>query len=164
MYSMYKRVLGLYLLFLVLQTACGDIVPIWVGQQDLSDYTIYTAENPCEFSMVVDPIGEQLKLRLELEITYDIGISRSSLPIRLVILNKDKSKTLFSKETIVQLKAEGEWLGIPEENEIDYTIAHNAIPSLTIAPGTYVLEVYANDQDQAKIYGIVSITARLYPS
>jgi len=152
----------LCILFPVFWVSCGDIVPTWVGEQSLEDYTLRKSSQPCVFPMIIDPIGDMLDLRMEMEITYDVGIGRNNLPLRLLIIDPAKDRIIKEVETTVTLKAGGEWLGIPKENEIDYTITHNAIPHLKIKPGNYLLQVYANDRKQEKIYGIVSITARLY--
>ncbi len=157
-----ERKIWLCILFPVFLISCGDIVPIWMSYQSLEDYTLRKSSQPCEFPITIDPIGEMLNLRMEMEITYDVGIGRNNLPIRILIIDPATDKTIKEVETTITLKADGEWLGIPKENEIDYTITHNAIPVLKMKPGNYLLQVYANDRKQEKIYGIVNITARLY--
>ncbi|MEL6592698.1 MAG: hypothetical protein AAFQ68_21545, partial [Bacteroidota bacterium] len=54
------------------------------------------------------------------------------------------------------------WLGEPKQNEIDFSLTHIAIPELRLKPGEYTLRIYANDEAQESVYGIVNVEARLY--
>ncbi len=142
-------------------TSCGDIIPLWVGEAELNDYTLYYTDKPLEFNINIDPLNQDtLRTRLELEITYYTEIGRTDIPIFLVL--EDSKNNVSEYNTNITIKADGEWLGYPRNNEMDYTITHNAIDDLEINGGQYLLRVYANDEDQEKIYGIINVVARLY--
>lgn len=115
---------------------------------------------PCEYQVNLEHIGQPTSAMLELVITYYVGTTRSELPLFIVL--EDKDHKLSEYTTLVVLKAEGEWMGIPETNEIDYTLTHIAIPQIELQPEEYTLRVYANDEDIESLYGIVNITARFY--
>jgi len=139
-------------------------MPTWVDQRQLNDYTLYdeSEDQPCAFGMVIDSIIDPRHLRLEMELTYDVGISRDNLPLQVHILNQRATVVLSEIEINLDLKKDGKWLGIPHENEIDYTITQDIASHLIIDPGTYWLYLYANDRSSRNIYGIVEITVRLF--
>lgn len=93
-------------------------------------------------------------------LTYYTGLGRNEIPIYMVL--EDAKTNVQEFQTNIPIKSSGAWQGVPDENEIDYTITHTAIPSLTLEEGTYSLKIYANDDKEEKIYGIVRIAARLY--
>jgi hypothetical protein len=98
---------------------------------------------------------------LELAITYDQGINRRSLPLFLTLEAPDHQVQEFN--TTVIIKEEGEWLGIPEENEVDYTVTHVAAMGLRLQPeAPYELKIYANDDAHEKIYGVIRVVLRVY--
>jgi hypothetical protein len=139
---------------------CGDIVPVWSGEAALQEQTLYFTENPLEFPVDIDVKDSLVNLRLELQVTYYQGIGRESLPLFLIL--EDKDHNIIEHTTDILLKVENEWLGIQEKNEIDYSITHNAIPDISLLPGKYSLKIYANDEKAEKIYGVVRIIARFY--
>jgi hypothetical protein len=139
---------------------CGDIVPVWSGEATLKGQTLHFTEGPLEFPVDIEVKDSIVNLRLELQVTYYQGIGRDNLPLFLIL--EDKDHNIIENTTDIQLKAENEWLGIQEKNEIDYTITHNAIPDISLAPGKYSLKIYANDEKAEKIYGVVRIVARFY--
>lgn len=151
----------LFLSCLIVGTSigCGDIRPLWKGSIELKDYTMYYSE-PCEYQVNLKHIGRPTPAMLELVITYYVGTTRNSLPLFVVL--EDQNHKLSEFTTLVVLKAEGEWMGIPEENEIDYTLTHIAIPELILNPEEYTLRIYANDEEIESLYGVVNISARFY--
>ncbi|MEL6195048.1 MAG: hypothetical protein AAFR66_23525 [Bacteroidota bacterium] len=146
--------------FLLTIASCGDLVPVWRGEIILSDYTLYYSDLPREFEIDISDQNAGQELRLELELTYYTGLGRNELPIYMVL--EDENTNVQEFQTDLVIKADGSWQGIPDENEIDYTITHTAIPSIILENGKYSLKLYANDDKEEKIYGIVRIAARLY--
>jgi len=147
-------------LCLLVLGGCADIRPLWKGVQSLESLTMYFSE-PVEFRIETPPGEDPLIAMLELAITYDQGINRSDLPLFLTLEAPDHQVQEFN--TTIPLKREGEWLGIPEENEVDYTITHVAASHLKLAPdATYELKLYANDEEKEKIYGVIRVVVRLY--
>jgi hypothetical protein len=139
---------------------CADIRPLWKGEQSLESLTLYFSE-PVEFQIQTPAADEPLITMLELAITYDQGINRSDLPLFLTLEAPDHEVMEF--DTVVPLKREGEWLGIPEENEVDYTVTHIAVTNLKLEPdAAYALKIYANDEAKEKIYGVIRVTLRVY--
>lgn len=148
-------------LVLLAMLGCGDIIPLWRGELSLNDYTLYYSDYPSEFEMDLSEVqGQEVHARLELVIRYYVGIGRSDLPLFIIIEDEENNISEFT--TNVPLKSGDQWLGIPAENEIDYLITHDAIPSLKLKPSKYKLKIYANDDNEEKIYGVVRIEARLY--
>jgi hypothetical protein len=139
--------------------ACSDIVPVWVGQKKLDDLTLYYSDLPLEFDLRLKT-EKTLDLRLELEITYYSGIGREDLPLTLII----EGDSLLPREFPVRitLKEGEQWQGIPDANEIDYSLTYEAISSISLKPGDYILKMYANDEKEEKIYGVTRIVARLF--
>ena len=148
-------------LIIICCCGCGDIVPVWVGESNLEDFTLYYTE-PVDFEVNVDRLAASLDLRLELEITYYQGIGRNTLPLFIVIQDKEREKDVREFTVDVQLRSGDEWLGIPSSNEIDYVLTHNAIESLDLQQGLHTMKIFTNDEEEEKIYGIVKIIARLY--
>ncbi|MEM9933230.1 MAG: hypothetical protein AAF824_06450 [Bacteroidota bacterium] len=146
--------------FLLTIPSCGDIVPVWRGEIILSDYTLYYSDLPREFEIEITDQNAGQELRLEMALTYYTGLGRNEIPIYMVL--EDAKTNVQEFQTNIPIKSSGAWQGVPDENEIDYTITHTAIPSLTLEEGTYSLKIYANDDKEEKIYGIVRIAARLY--
>ena len=149
---------------LVLLFGCGDMVPLWTQQQQLSgDYTLYR-NVACEFEMLFDHPQPELYARLELEVMYDVSsIGQDALPLALFVERKDSVSTNFPTEYTlsVPLKKDGKWLGQASGNQVDNSLTFTAIESLPIKSNTpYALKVYANETDA--IYGIVRISARLF--
>jgi hypothetical protein len=92
-------------------------------------------------------------------------VGRQDLPLTLFIERKDSVEGAFPNEYpyTFSLKGEGEWLGTPNNNQVDYTLSEVVIEQITLRSGaTYSLKVYANDSRTGKLYGIVKITARLF--
>lgn len=142
-------------------TGCGDLVPVWLQSNTLNDYTLENT-SPCSFDVSIEK-GTSITAWLELDITYDTGINRSRLPLKIALKEAGKDEYTAVYESIIDLKIEGEWMGIPLENEIDYMISHKAIPAITLEPQRrYILEVYSNDPESGSVYGIIKISARLY--
>lgn len=141
-------------------TGCSDIVPVWSGTATLEEQTLHFTEDPLEFNVVIDEPDSLVNLRLELQVTYYQGIGRGNLPLFLIL--EDAQHNIIENTTDILLKSEDEWLGIQEKNEIDYTITHNAIPDISLLPGTYSLKIYANDEQAEKIFGVVRMVARFY--
>ena len=140
-------------------SSCGDIRPLWKGEKKLDNYELYYSE-PCEFKVNLGMLQKEVNGMLELVITYYVGITRNNLPLFIVL--EDEEHNVSEYTTNVLLKDEGEWMGLPEKNEIDYTLTHIAIPEIKIKPGNYTMKFYANDDKEEKVYGIVKITARFY--
>ncbi|MEL7531420.1 MAG: hypothetical protein AAFN10_08945 [Bacteroidota bacterium] len=147
---------------IVVMSACGDIKPVWKGDMNMEKqgYTLHYSEDPVEFQLDLKASESDLDLMLELMISYYVGISRSELPLFIVLENENHDLFEYTSEVI--LKEDDTWLGIPQQNEIDYSLTHIAIPELRLKPGTYTLRIYANDEAQESIYGVVNIEARLY--
>lgn len=154
--------LSSYVMTIVVLSACADIKPVWMGGMNMEKqgYTLHYSEDPVEFKFDLKGIEANQELMLELVISYYVGISRSELPLFIVLENE--SHDLFEYTSEVILKEDDTWLGIPQQNEIDYSLTHIAIPELRLNPGTYTLRIYANDEAQESIYGVVNIEARLY--
>ena len=144
---------------LLLSAGCGEIRPIWKGTAKLEGYTMYFSE-PCEYTVDLTRYTTPLQTRLELVVTYYVGTTRTSLPLFIVL--EDSQHDLQEYATTVVLKENGTWLGDPEENEIDYSLTHTAVPALELKPDTYRLRIYANDEEAEKVTGVVQITARLF--
>jgi len=141
--------------------ACGEVSPIWKGEEALSEegYTLYFSE-PCEFEIDLRSLEGPLDTRLELSITYYVKIARTSLPLTLDFEDLDHNRREFNTEVLI--KDEGEWLGRPVEDGVDYTITHTAIERLPMNNTLYSLKIYSNDEDFEPIEGIVKVSARLY--
>lgn len=144
---------------LLLLAGCSEIRPVWKGSVKLDHYTLYYAE-PLEFSIDVKELWAEKPLMLELALTYYVGMNRTNLPLFLVI--EDPTHNLKEETVQIVLQESGEWLGYPEENEIDYTITQIAMEELQLKPGLHTLRVYANDEDEEKIYGLVQVEVRLF--
>ncbi|RMG27249.1 MAG: hypothetical protein D6730_07620 [Bacteroidetes bacterium] len=145
----------------LLLAGCGDMIPIWRGEVTLDDYTIYHSVYPVEFEVDLSrEQGAELNTRLELVIRYYVGIGRQNLPLFILIEDEENNIREFTVD--IPLKSGEQWLGVPAENEIDYVLTHTAIPSLRLKPGKYTLKMYANDELDEKIYGVVKIEARLF--
>ncbi|MCI4668448.1 MAG: hypothetical protein MRZ79_09930 [Bacteroidia bacterium] len=159
-FSKYFRFLLLVLLILS-GMGCGDIRPIWKGEKQLRDkgYTLYFSE-PCEFSIDLNDLNVPVNARLELAITYYVKISRTNLPLYLVLEDEKHVRREFF--TNVLIKDDGEWLGAPDEDNVDYTITHLAISEIELEKGIYSLKIYSDDQDFEQIEGVVKIAARLF--
>ncbi|MFK7925929.1 MAG: hypothetical protein AB8H47_28530 [Bacteroidia bacterium] len=155
-------ILSSYVMTIVVLTACGDIKPVWKGGMNMEKqgYTLHYSEDPVEFNFDLKGTDSNQELMLELVISYYVGISRSDLPLFIVLENENHD--LFEYTSEVLLKEDDTWLGIPQQNEIDYSLTHIAIPELRLKPDTYTLRIYANDEAQESIYGVVNIEARLY--
>ena len=153
--------LALSLTSLMVQ-GCGDIRPLWQGNMSMKDqgFTLHYSEDPVEFSLKINSEKEEVDLMLELVINYYVGIARNDLPLFIVL--EDAEHNVFEYSSEVILKEDGEWMGAPTQNEIDYSLTHIAIPELQLKNGDYTLRIYANDEAQASIYGVVSVEARLY--
>lgn len=147
------------LISLTLVWGCGEIRPLWKGEVKLENYELFYSE-PCEFEVDIRNLQGETRVMLELAITYYVGITRNNLPLFIVFEDQEHNVNEFT--TNVVLKEEGEWLGFPEENEIDYTLTHIAIPEFLVKPGLHTLKFYANDDSEEKVYGVVNIEARLF--
>lgn len=143
-------------------TGCGDLVPVWVGTAKLDDYTLYHNDTPCTFVVDVPNTPEARQtLSLELEVTYYAsGIGRSDLPLYIAIENERKEVQEF--KTNVLLNVDGNWLGTLEENDVDYTLSHVAIPALRLPPGKYSMKLFTADPKADKVVGVIKVTARLF--
>ncbi|MEO1450237.1 MAG: hypothetical protein AAFV07_11965 [Bacteroidota bacterium] len=146
-------------LVLLLGGGCAEIRPVWKGSVKLDHYTLYYAE-PLEFTIDVKELWAEKPLMLELALTYYVGMTRTNLPLFLVI--EDPEHNLKEETVQIVLQESGEWLGYPEENEIDYTITHIAMKGLKLKSGQHTFRIYANDDDEEKIYGLVRVEARLF--
>ncbi|RMG66502.1 MAG: hypothetical protein D6722_14910 [Bacteroidetes bacterium] len=149
----------LLLLSLLSWAGCGDVRPIWKGTVSLEGYTMYFSE-PCEYQVDLTRYSDTLAADLELVITYYVGTTRQDLPLFIVLENSRHDLQEYAIH--IPLKENGQWLGQPEENEIDYYLTHLAVSDLRLAPDTYTMRIYANDDKTEKVYGVVSITARLF--
>ncbi len=151
-------------LFFILLSGCGEIVPLWTEQVNLSgDYTLYR-NVAREFEIRFDHPQPELNTRLEFEVTYDVSsIGQDVLPLAIFVERKDSvSKSYPTEYTFsVPLKKDGNWQGQASGNQVDNSLTFTVIPELILKSNTpYVLKVYANESDA--IYGIVKIAARLY--
>lgn len=149
----------MYLVAIVAFYGCGDTVPVWVGEVKLHDYTLYRADIPCQFEASVP--NNATPLALELEITYYAKLGRNDLPLFIVLENK-ATKEVTEYKTSVPLIINGQPLGLLEENGVDYTLSHIAVPALRLPAGSYILKIYADDPSVDKIMGIVKITSRMF--
>ncbi|MEL6626045.1 MAG: hypothetical protein AAFQ83_11535 [Bacteroidota bacterium] len=151
---------GIVLLGLI-GTSCGDIRPLWKGEKKLSDqgYALYRIE-PCEFEIEIKTAQQEVDVMLELAITYYLNIARTQIPLFLIL--EDESHNITEYATNITIREEGELLGYPDENEVDYTISQIAIPELTLTPGFYNLKIYSNDRYSEKVDGLVKIVARVF--
>lgn len=147
-------------LLLIIGVACNDIIPVWVGEVTLNDYTLYYSDYPREFEIDLSGDESLVPMRLELTLTYYVGIGRTDLPLYLIL--EDENHEVREFHTTLNLKADNQWQGSAQDNEIDYTITHEAISELQLDPQKYKLKIYANDDEIDKIYGIVKLAARLY--
>lgn len=158
----FKAILLLLAATTLVLAGCGDLVPVWVGTVKLDDYTLYHNDTPCTFTVnVPDTPDARQPLSLEMELTYYAsGIGRSDLPLYIAIENEHKEVQEFS--TNVLLNIDGNWLGTLEENDVDYTLSHVAVPSLKLAPGKYSMKLFTADPKSEKVVGVIKITARLF--
>ncbi|WNJ18927.1 hypothetical protein [Pontibacter sp. G13] len=149
------------LLMVMLFQGCGDIGPVWKEDKQPEQFTLSFSE-PVEFTISLPPGQPDVQAYLEFSLTYYTGIARNTLPLFMVLEDNDLHQ-IKEFTTQIPLKENGQWKGLMHENEIDYYLTHVAIPSLTIEAGkTYSLKVYADDEKDEKIYGIVSMTGRLF--
>ena len=125
----------------------------------MENYEMYYSE-PIEFDMDLTNMPSEVDAMLEFVVTYYVGITRNNLPLFIVI--QDDQQNISEYTTNIVMKDEGEWLGMPEKNEIDYTLTHIAIPDIRLRPQVYKVKLYANDDDAEKVYGIVKIEARFF--
>lgn len=146
---------------LLLLAACGDLIPVGVGRARIPDFTLHHEEIPCEIPLDLVFPGGARNLHLELALTYEVVINRNSLPVRMVLLDS-LNEVVAHHELTIPLRVEGEWLGAPEDNEVDYTLTFNQAPIMELEPGRYDLHVYANDPSGKDIPGVVEIAARFY--
>lgn len=125
------------------------------GEVDLKDYTLSYNEAPLEFLLKVPGEGKEKKpFHLDLDLTYYVMIARNTLPLYVVI--EDSRDFTFQEFNVkVPLKSEGQWLGEAQDYDTDYRLSYTALPKLNIAPGTYTMKIYANDDKEEKIYGLV---------
>lgn len=154
--------LPLTLVMVGLLGGCGDVRPVWKGSMNMKKqgFTLHYSEDPIEFSLSIKPEQEEMELMLEMVVSYYTGISRNGLPLFLVL--EDEEHNVFEYNTEVMLKEDGQWMGIPQQNEIDYSLTHIAIPELRLKAGNYTLRIYANDEAQESVYGVVNVEVRLY--
>ena len=105
----------------LLWAACGGEAPIWKGEAVLKDYTMHYNEEPLEFDLVVSQNETQTKglFQLELELTYYVMISRSVLPL-YVVIEDSRDYTYQEFNVKIPLKKEGEWQGEADNYETDY--------------------------------------------
>lgn len=158
---LFRLVIFISFPILFILQSCGDIIPVWRQEKTINDYTLYYTDEPKEFQVDLTNEPEaKLDLRLELVVRYYIGIGRNELPLFIIIEDEENNISEFT--TSIPLKSGEQWLGVPAENEIDYTITHEAIPSLSLKPTTYSMKIYANDEKAEKIYGVVRLEARMY--
>ncbi|MEZ4830232.1 MAG: hypothetical protein R3C61_28695 [Bacteroidia bacterium] len=148
-----------FFFLILISLGCGEIRPVWKGEVKLENYELFYSE-PCEFKVQIPPMQDTINGMLELVVTYYVGITRNNLPLFIVL--EDQNHNVREFTTNVVLKEEGEWLGMPEENEIDYTLTHIAIPEVLLTSGGYTLRLYANDDSEEKVYGVVNIEARIF--
>lgn len=157
----YACFLSAYVMTLLVVSSCGEIKPVWKDGMNMEKqgYTLHYSEDPIEFGLEIKG-DEEREFLLELVVSYYVGISRSELPLFIVLENQNHD--LFEYTTEVILKEGDKWLGEPKQNEIDFSLTHIAIPELRLKPGEYTLRIYANDEAQESVYGIVNVEARLY--
>ena len=150
------------ILLVAILNGCGDLRPVWKDTMNMKKqgYTLHYSEDPVEFSLKIGSEQAQQSLMLELVVSYYTGISRNGLPLFLVL--EDADHNVYEYTTEIILKEDGEWMGVPQQNEIDYSLTHIAIPELELNSGQYTLRIYANDEAQESIYGVVNVEARLY--
>jgi hypothetical protein len=140
--------------------SCGELRPLWKGEFPLENYTLYYSE-PIEFSIPLqDYLTQPVTAMLELEVVYYVGITRTSLPLFIALEDKNHEVKEYSANIV--LKEDGEWLGVPRDNEIDVSLTYPIVDGLELKPEPYTLKIYSNDTEAEKVYGVVSVTARLY--
>jgi hypothetical protein len=138
------------------------MVPVWVGEANLADsgYTLYHTDSPCELQ--ADIPASKTPLSLELEVTYYYaGIGRADLPIYIALENQ-ATKEFSEYKTNIPLNVDGQWLGVLEENGVDYSVTHIVAPAVTLPAGKYTLKIYSDDDKTEKIFGVAKIIVRLY--
>jgi len=147
----------------LLASGCGDLAPLWSQESKLESLTLYFSD-PLEFTVDFNSPEPEVSCMLEMAITYDVGINRRMLPLYITLENPEEAQRVQEFYTEIQLREAEEWLGIPEDNGVDYTLTHIAAQKLKLKPDTpYTLKIFANDDDSEKIYGVVKVSARLYP-
>ncbi|GAB4417335.1 MAG: hypothetical protein OHK0039_27570 [Bacteroidia bacterium] len=142
-----------------LLAACGEVRPLWKGTSELKNHTVYFSE-PSEYLMDLTHLEQEIEASLELTVTYYAGTSHTTLP--LILIFEDSSHVIREYTTNIRLKEGGEWLGFPSEDGTSYTLSEVAIPEIALKPETYVLRIYANDEEAEKVEGILSLTARVF--
>ena len=126
----------------------------------MENYTLYYSE-PIEFEVPLeDYLTQPVTAMLELEVVYYVGITRSSLPLFIAL--EDENHVVQEYSANIVLKEEGEWLGVPRDNEIDVSLTYPVVTGLELRPETYTLKIYSDDTEAEKVYGVVAVTARLY--
>ncbi|MEO0896959.1 MAG: hypothetical protein AAFY71_11205 [Bacteroidota bacterium] len=153
------KFIGYSVIAVIFLTSCGEIRPVWKEERKLDDFTL-EFQTPCEFQIALENATEPVTVKLELAITYYVGISRTSLPLYLVIEDENHNIQEFTPD--IQIKREGKWIGTKDENEVDYTITHEAISAITFEKGTYSLKIYSNDENSEQVDGIIKISVRLF--
>ena len=146
---------------ILLCVACSDIVPVWVNSAEIKDFSLNPGISPYNIPMTLE-FEDAKDLWLELELTYDQGIGRNKVPLKIELHSLPSEKPIQSFDIAIPIKAENEWLGIPHANGVDYTITHQAIPKLQLSAGNYMWKIFGNNQGPEPMYGIIGLSARLY--
>ena len=142
---------------------CADIRPIWVGQAELDTLTLYFSE-PVEFQIRFSHPEPEVNTALEFALTYDQSINQSSIPLFMTLEDRETHRVTEYKADLL-IKQDGQWLGYPVGNEVDYTVNQIVLKDLSLKPGqNYTLKIFANDEEEEEIYGIIRLGARLYLS
>lgn len=137
-------------------------MPIYSKTQKVPELTLHFADQPVVFTIKTDAPEEMIQSRLELTLQIDQStFKRDELPLMLILEGPDLD--LVEYEISVPIKLDGEWLGEMDDNQVDVQIVHEAIEFLELrSPAKYSLKVFANDDKEQQIFGVIKIGARLY--
>lgn len=146
-----------------LLTACGAVVPSWKGTCNVPNQTLlYNV--PCEYLIDLTQADAPFPAQIELVVTYYGQTVWGELPLSLIFEDQTDPEALPQELSVeIPLKKEGQLQGTPHENGIDYVLSVLAVPEIALQNHSYRLRIYANDEQEGKIYGVPAIEVRIYP-
>jgi hypothetical protein len=146
-----------------LLAACGSLVPSWKGTCNVPNQTLlYNV--PCEYLVDLSQAEADFPAQIELVITYYGQTVWSELPLSLILEDQTNPEALPQELSVeIPLKKDGQLQGSPHENGIDYVHSVIAVPEISLQNHRYRLRIYANDEQEGKIYGVPAIEVRIYP-
>lgn len=147
---------------LLFAISCLDIVPLWKGSRTMENYLLPGDSAACSFPIHLDSLAPIMYIKIELEVTYDTYTGRNELPIKLTMADSTGAFSLTPTSVIIPIRKEGKWLGYPYKSNREYIVVHTAIPRQKVYPGSYTLNLSADNRDLSFLPGIIAIGVRLY--